>query len=59
VIWYYTFGVNCKKKFSRSHAHLFHFVKDPATYLSPDHVPSMPGAAPPPPTSSSTPPEAT
>jgi len=28
VIWYYTFGVNCKKKFSRSHAHLFHFVKD-------------------------------
>jgi len=30
VIWYYTFGVNCKYKFSRSHAHLFHFVKDPA-----------------------------
>jgi site-specific DNA-methyltransferase (adenine-specific) len=29
VIWYYTFGVNCKTKFSRSHAHLFHFVKDP------------------------------
>ncbi len=28
VIWYYTFGVNCKTKFSRSHAHLFHFVKD-------------------------------
>jgi DNA modification methylase len=28
VIWYYTFGVNCKQKFSRSHAHLFHFVKD-------------------------------
>ena len=28
VIWYYTFGVNCKSKFSRSHAHLFHFVKD-------------------------------
>jgi site-specific DNA-methyltransferase (adenine-specific) len=28
VIWYYTFGVNCKKKFNRSHAHLFHFVKD-------------------------------
>ena len=27
VIWYYTFGVNCTKKFSRSHAHLFHFVK--------------------------------
>jgi site-specific DNA-methyltransferase (adenine-specific) len=29
VVWYYTFGVNCKRKFSRSHAHLFHFVKDP------------------------------
>ncbi|MBN2477286.1 MAG: site-specific DNA-methyltransferase [Pirellulales bacterium] len=29
VIWYYTFGVNCKYKFSRSHAHLFHMVKDP------------------------------
>lgn len=27
-IWYYTFGVNCKHKFSRSHTHLFHFVKD-------------------------------
>ncbi len=32
VIWYYTFGVNCKQKFSRSHAHLFHFVKDPSKY---------------------------
>jgi site-specific DNA-methyltransferase (adenine-specific) len=28
VIWYYTFGVNCKYKFTRSHTHLFHFVKD-------------------------------
>lgn len=28
VVWYYTFGVNCKLKFSRSHAHLFHMVKD-------------------------------
>ena len=33
VIWYYTFGVNCKKKFTRSHAHLFHFVKDPKNFL--------------------------
>lgn len=32
VIWYYTFGVNCKKKFSRSHAHLFHFVKNPKKF---------------------------
>ncbi len=28
VIWYYTFGVNCARKFTRSHTHLFHFVKD-------------------------------
>ena len=28
VVWYYTFGVNCKNKFTRSHAHLFYFVKD-------------------------------
>ncbi|MDA7980630.1 MAG: site-specific DNA-methyltransferase [Pirellulales bacterium] len=32
VIWYYTFGVNCKNKFTRSHAHLFYFVKDPANF---------------------------
>lgn len=27
VVWYYTFGVNCVNGFSRSHTHLFHFVK--------------------------------
>ncbi len=32
VIWYYTFGVHCKNKFTRSHAHLFYFVKDPARF---------------------------
>ncbi|MFM8734937.1 MAG: DNA-methyltransferase [Pirellulales bacterium] len=32
VVWYYTFGVNCRYKFSRSHAHLFHFVKDPDAF---------------------------
>ncbi len=32
VIWYYTFGVNCTKKFTRSHAHLFHFVKDTKSF---------------------------
>jgi len=32
VIWYYTFGVNCSKKFSRSHTHLFHFVKNPKNF---------------------------
>jgi len=32
VIWYYTFGVNCKRKFNRSHAHLLHMVKNPDTF---------------------------
>ena len=32
VVWYYTFGVNCKQKFSRSHAHLFHFIRDAAAF---------------------------
>ncbi len=32
VVWYYTFGVHCTKKFSRSHAHIFHFVKDEKHY---------------------------
>ena len=27
VVWYYTFGVNCKYKFTRSHTHLLYFVK--------------------------------
>jgi site-specific DNA-methyltransferase (adenine-specific) len=32
VIWYYTFGVNCTRGFSRSHTHLFYFVKDPKNF---------------------------
>ncbi len=32
VVWYYTFGVNCKYKFTRSHTHLFYFVKNPKAY---------------------------
>ena len=32
VVWYYTFGVHCKYKFARSHAHLFQFVKNPAAF---------------------------
>ena len=37
VIWYYTFGVNCTRKFTRSHAHLFYFVKDPANFTFREH----------------------
>jgi site-specific DNA-methyltransferase (adenine-specific) len=32
VVWYYTFGVNCTNKFTRSHAHLFYFVKNPKSF---------------------------
>jgi DNA modification methylase len=32
VVWYYTFGVNCSKKFTRSHAHMFYFVKNPEAF---------------------------
>ena len=32
VVWYYTFGVYSPKKFTRSHAHLFQFVKDPTNF---------------------------
>lgn len=32
VIWFFTFGVNCDKKFTRSHTHLFHFVKNPKQF---------------------------
>src|SRR5262249_35879735 len=44
VIWYYTFGVNCKQKFSRSHAHLFHFVKDPMQFTFNDKAIRVPSA---------------
>jgi DNA modification methylase len=44
VIWYYTFGVNCQKKFSRSHAHLLYFVKDPKRFTFNDDAIRVPSA---------------
>jgi DNA modification methylase len=44
VIWYYTFGVNCTRKFSRSHAHLFYFTKDPNRYTFNDEAIRVPSA---------------
>jgi site-specific DNA-methyltransferase (adenine-specific) len=44
VIWYYTFGVNCKKKFTRSHAHLFYFVKDGRQFTFNDEAVRVPSA---------------
>lgn len=38
VVWYYTFGVNCTKKFNRSHVHLFHFVKNPKAFTFNDEI---------------------
>lgn len=44
VVWYYTFGVHCTKKFTRSHVHLFHFVKDPRRFTFHDEAIRVPSA---------------
>ena len=44
VIWYYTFGVHCKKKFARSHAHLFYFVNNPKAHTFNDMEIRVPSA---------------
>jgi site-specific DNA-methyltransferase (adenine-specific) len=41
VVWYYTFGVHCKYKFSRSHVHLFYMVKDRAAFTFHDDDPDV------------------
>jgi len=32
IIWHYTFGVHCSRKFNRSHAHIFYYVVDPKRF---------------------------
>jgi len=44
VVWFYTFGVHCKNKFTRSHAHIFHFVKDPKKFTFNDLAVRVPSA---------------
>jgi DNA methylase len=44
VIWYYTFGVHCKTKFTRSHAHLFYFVKDSTRFTFNAQAVAVPSA---------------
>ena len=44
VIWYYTFGVHCKKKFTRSHTHLFQMVQDPENFTFNDAEIRVPSA---------------
>jgi site-specific DNA-methyltransferase (adenine-specific) len=44
VVWYYTFGVHCKTKFTRSHAHLFYFVKDSKQFTFNSSAVAVPSA---------------
>src|SRR5262249_43528748 len=44
VVWYYTFGVHCTRKFSRSHTHLFYFVKDAKAFTFNDEAVRVPSA---------------
>lgn len=44
VVWYYTFGVHCKSKFTRSHAHLFYFTKDAKKFTFNDGEIRVPSA---------------
>lgn len=44
VVWFYTFGVHCKSKFTRSHVHIFHFVKDPKNFTFNSHEVRVPSA---------------
>jgi len=44
VIWHYTFGQNTKRKFARSHAHLFYWTKDPKEFTFNDMAVRIPSA---------------
>jgi DNA modification methylase len=33
IVWHYTFGVNCQRKFNRSHAHILYYVMDPKRFI--------------------------
>jgi len=44
VIWHYTFGQNTKRKFARSHAHLFYWTKHPKDFTFNDMAVRIPSA---------------
>jgi DNA modification methylase len=44
IVWYYTFGVHCKAKFTRSHAHLFYFTKPGEDFTFNDDAIRVPSA---------------
>lgn len=44
VIWHYTFGQSTKRKFARSHTHLFYFTRDPKVFTFNDMAVRIPSA---------------
>lgn len=41
IVWHYTFGVNCQRKFNRSHAHILYYTRHPRDFtFNPVRVPS-------------------
>lgn len=44
IVWYYTFGVHCDTKFTRSHAHLFWMIKDQKRFTFNDDAIRVPSA---------------
>ncbi len=41
VVWYYTFGQNCARNFSRSHTHLLYLVRDPERFTFNEADPNL------------------
>ena len=44
IIWYYTFGQSTRRKFARSHTHIFYFVKDEDNFIFNDEIIRVPSA---------------
>jgi len=42
IIWHYSFGQQMRNKFSRSHTHIFYFVKDKKNFTFNDHAVRIP-----------------
>ncbi len=42
IIWHYSFGQQMKKKFARSHTHIFYFVNDKKNFTFNDHAVRVP-----------------
>ncbi len=44
IVWHYTFGVSCKRKFNRSHAHILYYVRDPKNFTFNPNAVRVPSA---------------